>query len=82
MTQHQVGGLDANDIVSKARAVAGSAATNGNIFATPQNYTSIAAMDTRLQAINGTLYTQAILDKMTANDKAYAIRLNDDPGTV
>lgn len=82
MTQHQLGGLDASSITSRARANAGSVAINGAVFATPQNYTSVSALDTRLQAISGTIYTQAQLDKMTVNDKVYAVRLADDLGTV
>lgn len=82
MTQHQLGDLEASGIVSRARAVAGSVAVNTGMLATPANYTSIAALDARLIAINATTYTQAQLDKMTANDKIFAIRLNDDPTTV
>lgn len=82
MTQHQLGDLAADAVVSKARAVSGSAAVNTGMLTTPANYASIAAMDARLNAISSTIYTQAKLDQMTANDKAYAIRLNDDAGTV
>ena len=82
MAQHQVGDLEASGITSRAKAVAGSVATSGNIFATPANYVSNTALDTRLTAISGTIYTQAQLDKMTANDKIYAVRLNDDPTTI
>jgi hypothetical protein len=82
VTQHQLGDLEAAGIVSRARAVAGSVAVNTNMLATPANYSSIAALDARLIAINAGIYTQAQLDKMTANDKIYAIRVNDDLGTI
>lgn len=82
MAQHQVGNLEPEAIVSRARAVSGSVAVSTGIFATPANYASINALDARLIAINAGIYTQAQLDKMTANDKIFAIRLNDDAGTV
>jgi hypothetical protein len=82
MAQHQPGSLDADDFVSKAKATAGSVASSGANVATPANYASNTSLDARLTAISGTIYSQANLDKMTANDKAYAIRLNDDAGTI
>lgn len=82
MAQHQVGNLEANGIVSRAKAVAGSVAVSGNVFATPANYTSNTSIDARLTAISATIYSQANLDKMTANDKVYALRLNDDLATL
>lgn len=82
MAQHQIGSLDSDAVVAKNRATAGSVATNTPVFTTPANYTSIAAIDARLIAINAAYYTQAQLDKMTANDKIYAIRLNDDAATI
>jgi hypothetical protein len=61
--------------------------TDGNVagtspFATPANYASISALRTRLAAISGTTYTAAVLNTMTVNDMVYAIRLNDDAGTI
>lgn len=82
MTQHQLGDLEAAGIVARNRSVAGSVAVNTSMLATPANYTSILALDTRLIAINAAIYTQAQLDKMTANDKIFAVRLNDDLNTV
>lgn len=43
---------------------------------------TIAAMKTRLAAIDGDYYTDAVLDAMTVNDMAYAIRLNDAAATI
>lgn len=40
---------------------------------------SQATLDTRLLAIG---YTQLNIDKMTENDKVYAVRLADDPGSM
>jgi hypothetical protein len=51
-------------------------------LATPANYASISAMRTRLTAISGSLYTSAELDRMSVNDMVYALRVNDDPGTI
>ena len=42
------------------------------------DYKDHESLDERLNALDGTLYSQANLDKMTVNDKIYAIRLNDD----
>lgn len=44
-----------------------------------RDYQSQSDMDTRLLAIG---YTQARVDLMTENDKVYAIRLADDPGSM
>lgn len=84
MTQHQIGGaLGAFAICSRNRAgLAGSVATNVGIYATPANYVSINSLDTRLTAISATIYSQTQLDKMSANDKIYALRLTDDLGTI
>lgn len=82
MTQHQIGDLEASGIVARNRAVAGSVAVNTPMLSTTANYAGIAALDARLNAISATKYPQSVLDQMTANDKIYAIRLNDDAGTV
>lgn len=84
MSQHQIGGsLGAFAVPSRNRAgLAGSVATNVGIYATPVNYISINSLDTRLSAASPSVYTQATLDKMTANDKIYALRLIDDVGTI
>lgn len=82
MSQHQVGDLEGNGIVSKAKATAGSVAASGSIYATPANYTSQNALDARLTAISATVYPQTQCDKMTSNDKIFAVRANDDPNTL
>jgi hypothetical protein len=82
MAQHMVGDLEGNGIVSKAKATAGSVGVSGSIYATPANYVSNTALDARLAAISGTIYSQRVLDAMTSNDKVYAVRMNDDLTTV
>lgn len=46
---------------------------------TADNFLDHANMDARLLVLN---YTQANIDRMTENDKIYAIRLADDPGGI
>lgn len=46
------------------------------------NYDTIAAMKTRLAAIDGTFYSTATLNKLSYNDMVYAIRTADDPTTI
>lgn len=46
------------------------------------NATTIAAMRTRLAAINGSYYTAARMNSMTENDMLYAIRQNDHASTI
>lgn len=82
MAQHQIGSIEADGFVSKTRAVANSAAVTGAMVATPANYGSLAAIRTRLTAINGTYWTSARMDGMTLNDLTYALRTLDDAGTV
>ena len=43
---------------------------------------TIASMRARLTAINSGEYTTAVLNRMTTNDMAYAIRLNDAESSV
>jgi hypothetical protein len=45
---------------------------------TPANFASVSAMRTRLAAVNGTYYTSARLDQMTANDMTYALLQLDE----
>lgn len=82
MAQTQIGTLLDVDFVNAKRAKLKSNIGSGTDLTTPANYTSITALDTRLAAINGTYYTQARLDKMNVNDKVYAVRLNDDAGSI
>lgn len=56
--------------------------TNAALVATPANYASIAALKARLTAISSTTWTTARMNQMTINDLIYAVRLNDDPGTI
>lgn len=56
--------------------------TSAALLATPANYVSVTAMKARLTAISSTSYTTARLNSMSINDMMYAIRLNDDAGTI
>lgn len=60
---------------------AASATASGDVArqVTVRDYQSHANMDTRLLALN---YTQAQIDSMTQNDKVYALRIEDDPGSM
>lgn len=82
MPMQQLGGFESDSIVAKNRAVAGSVAVTSAVYGTPANYGSIASIRTRLTAINGAYYTSAQMDKMSANDLAYALRSLDDPLTM
>jgi hypothetical protein len=77
-TQHQVLALVPVRFAGRNRPISSS---NAGV-ATPANYASISAIDARLNAISATSYSAARLASMTLNDKVYALRLNDDPGTI
>lgn len=49
---------------------------------TPANYMSPATLDAALSTANATYYTTAMLNKMSINDKVYALRLINDAGTL
>lgn len=61
------------------RDVQGQAADS---IATKANYITHSAINARLTAINGTLYSTSNLSKLNYNDKVYALRLNDDAGGI
>lgn len=46
---------------------------------TVESFLDQTSMDTRLLALS---YPQANIDRMTENDKVYALRLADDPGSM
>jgi hypothetical protein len=83
MAQHRVAIQVPVTFIDKRKASAGSATTGVTSgVATPANYATLAAMDTRLAAISGTTFTQARLDTMTMNDKVYALHVIDDAATL
>lgn len=83
MAQHDVSLRPRARFVNKAKATAGSVTgTGAGALTTPANYDTNAAMDARLIAIDSVTFTQARLDSMTDNDKIFAIRTLDDPGTL
>lgn len=51
---------------------------NGAANIVPTNYSSVTTLRARLQTINGTYFTTAMLNSMTKNDMVYAVRLNDE----
>jgi hypothetical protein len=69
---------EAGGFVDKRRG-RGQAAS---VLATAGNYASDGAMETRLAAANGTYFTAARLNQMTANDKIYALRTIDDAAGI
>lgn len=75
MADFQVGPLGVPAFASRTRVSSTDVVDNDNMD-------SIAAMRTRLAAINAGLYTAAYLNTMTVNDMVYAIRLNDNAGTI
>lgn len=60
--------------------------TNGSTTAQGEHddtdYTDIAALRTRLAAIDAGFYTAARLNTMTRNDMIYAVRVADSPATI
>ncbi len=79
MAQTQLGQIDPG---FSAKTIPSDGSSGNSDVATPANYASINAMRTRLAAISGTTYTAAVLDQMSVNDMVYALRMNDDPGTI
>lgn len=82
MAQNQLRPVNRVNFVAKDRATAASASVSTDSVGTPANYTDMTALDTRLTAIDANAYSQANLDTMTLNDKLYALRINDDSGTI
>lgn len=80
MANHMPGSSPEIIFVDKRRTQStGNGATSQ---ATPQNYDSVSNLRSRLATINAGLYTAAVLDVMTVNDMAYAVRLNDDSTSI
>ena len=64
------------------KRLGGATATHPISATTASNVKDITSMRARLTAINAGYYTAARLDQMTVNDMIYAIRLNDEAGSV
>lgn len=77
-----VGGGANPSNLNGAGAASGANGTDPQLGFDADNLDSISAMRARLAAINGAYYTTAVLNMMTTNDMAYAIRVNDFPGTI
>lgn len=82
MAQNMVSGFVDPGFVNKQRVKADSNIGDETDLTTPANYASIDALDARLKVINAAYYTNARLDKMTLNDKVYAVRVADDADTI
>ncbi len=80
MANHMVDSTNSVAIVDRRRSTNGP--TSATSIATPANYASISAMRSRLTTLNGSYFTAARLDAMTANDMVYALRLADDAASV
>lgn len=73
----------ANDTITFTPAAAAATASGDTMRQVgPSNFVDNDSLDARLNAIDSTTYSQANLDKMTQNDKVYALRVNDDPGSL
>lgn len=79
MAQHQPG--NSQGITDKNRATADSAAKSDGSVSAPATYDSHDDLDTALATADAGYFTQSRLDKMTLNDKVYALRLANDSGT-
>lgn len=62
---------------------AAAATANGDraVLVSGDPFTDNASLDQKLLAMGG-VYTQAYIDKMTQNDKVYAVRQNENPDSV
>ena len=85
MADQQVGNIAGLPVVAN-----GDADSPSNLSGTidPQggfinnDYQSIAALRTRLAAIDAGYYTADKLNEMSYNDMVYAVRVNDDATTI
>lgn len=82
MALHQIGDIEALGFAYRNRQTAGSIGISTSPVATPANYASVSAIEARLTAINAAYFTAARLNQMTLNDKIFALRQADDPGTI
>lgn len=79
MADQQIGNIHGYAAVGGTNRNGGSADNSGLDI---DNNDTIAAMRTRLAAIDAGFYTAARLNTMTVNDMEYAIRLNDNAATI
>lgn len=77
-----IGGAPNSTNLNGAGAASGATGVDPQLGFDADNMDSISSMRTRLAAINGAYYTAAVLNSMTVNDCAYAIRVNDFPATI
>lgn len=77
MADAMIGDLDCN--FTDKRATQGN---NAQLLTNPAEFQSVATLKTRLNAISSTSYSAARLATMTVNDMVYAVRLNDEAGSI
>lgn len=80
MAQHLVGNMQGT--VDKRRANAGSAAIQTGSVTNAQTYDSPSDIEAALATADAAYYTAARLNRLTLNDKIYALRLANDAAGV
>lgn len=81
-TVHTVTAHNGTTTVTFSPAAAAATASGDTLrLVSSDPYTDNDSLDARLLAIGG-IYTQAYVDKMTQNDKVYAVRQSLDPNSV
>lgn len=81
MAQHQPGYNDHLSFTNRQKAVPGPISTNPGIT-DEAAYQSNSALDLELGTLAPTVYAASTLNRMTSNDKAYAVRVLQDPTTI
>lgn len=81
-TVHTITAHNGTTTVTFAPAAASATASGDTLkLVSSDPFTDNDSLDAKLLAIGG-VYTQSYIDKMTQNDKVYAIRQNVDPNSV
>lgn len=80
MANTMPGSLDGLGFINKRRAT-NSPGNGSGIVADVRSYATVADLRNYLQTFNAAYYTNALLDRLTANDMIYAVRVHQDGGT-
>lgn len=81
-TVHTVTAHNGTTTVTFTPAAASATASGDTLrLVASEPYVDNDSLDARLLAIGG-VFTQSYIDKMTQNDKVYAVRQNSDPNSV
>lgn len=78
MAQNNLG----NDLGVVDKRQATRAGSGSDSVTTNANFSDVAAMRTRLNAISATAYSATTLDKMTENDMTWALRQADEAAGI